>query len=135
MILQNKSSKNQIKVEEEEPQEYVVDKHVDPIEETDLDALLMKINMNEVKEENIVKVPEVKKNLSILKKVSGVIDYFFEMKKDKIKGSIPKYLYDLTLDILYYKRCQQYSNKNNILYIRLPLIVISNKYFSNFISF
>ena len=136
MILQNKNSKNQIKVEEEEePQEYVVDKHVDPIEETDLDALLMKINMNEVKEENIVKVPEVKKNLSILKKVSGVIDYFFEMKKDKVKGSIPKYLYDLTLDILYYKRCQQYSNKNNILYIRLPLIVISNKYFSNFISF
>jgi len=135
MILQSKNSKGQIKIKEEEPKELIEDKHIEPLEDTDLDALLKKIESVEIKEENVIKEPEQKKNLSILKKVSGVVDYFLESKKDKIKSSIPKYLYDLTMDILYNKKCQQYSSSNNIIYVRLPLIVISNNYFSNFISF
>jgi hypothetical protein len=57
------------------------------------------------------------KNLSNLKKVSGVIDYFQEIEKNKEKVSVTEYLLDLVTDKVYLNRCQDF---NNICYTRLP---------------
>ena len=73
-----------------------------------------------------------KKELSPLKKVEGVIEYFQNIKTDKEKKTYPKYLSDVTLDILYNKKCM---NFNNLCYIKLPLIVISEKYCNSFKAF
>ena len=69
------------------------------------------------------------KNLSILKKVSGVIDYFQEIEKNKEKVSVTEYLLDLVTDKVYLNRCQDF---NNICYTRLPIIVIDHDYYYDF---
>ena len=112
---------------------------VKPIENVDLDELLKQVhelNINQKQEGNLVKEPEEKKKeLSRMKKVSGVIEYFQKKLLDNSKNSIPKYLYDLTMDILYFKKCQNYLSNSNIFHIRLPLIVINDDYYTEFISF
>lgn len=70
------------------------------------------------------------KNISILKKVNGVINYFQEIK-NKEKVSITDYLLDLVTDKVYLNRCQ---NFNNICYTRLPIIVIDNQYYYDFVK-
>ena len=135
MIIQNKTSGDQIVYKSDVIKNVEPIEHVEPVKDVDLDALLNEINQSEPQVGNLVKVSEEKKSLSILKKVDGVIDYYQQIKKDKVKNSIPKYLFDLTLDILYFKRCQRFSSNSFICHVRLPLIVISNKYFSNFIYF
>ena len=132
MILQTNKSKEIIK---EEKEVYEVKEHIDPVEVTDLDALLDKLNIEEPQIGNLVKDKPEQKNISILKKANGVIGYFQEIKKDKVKNSIPKYLFDLTMDILYLEKCQLYNSKTNFFHVRLPIIVISNQYFIEFISF
>ena len=135
MIIQNKTSGDQIVYKSDVIKNVEPIEHVEPVKDVDLDALLNEINKSEPQVGNLVKVSEEKKTLSILKKVDGVIGYYQQIKKDKVKNSIPKYLFDLTLDILYFKRCQRFSSNSFICHVRLPLIVISNKYFSNFIYF
>ena len=71
------------------------------------------------------------KQMSILKKVNGVINYFQEIKKNKEKVLITDYLLDLVTDKVYLNRCQ---NFNNICYTRLPIIVIDNQYYYDFIK-
>ena len=70
-----------------------------------------------------------KKTLSPLKKVEGVLNYFQEIKQDKEKSSLPRYLYDITIDTLYLKKCQNFINK---CYVRLPIIVINMEYYEDF---
>ena len=135
MIVQKQTSSN-IKVNEfKEVLSDVSDKPIEPLDVIDLDIQLSNLKIEEPKIGNLVKDKQEQKNLSILKKVSGVIDYFQDMKKDKTKSSIPKYLYDLTMDILYLEKCQLYTSPTNICYVRLPLVVISNQYYIEFISF
>ena len=135
MIVQKQTSSN-IKVNEfKEVLSDVSDKPIEPLDVIDLDIQLSNLKIEEPKIGNLVKDKQEQKNLSILKKVSGVIDYFQDMKKDKSKSSIPKYLYDLTMDILYLEKCQIYTSPTNICYVRLPLVVISNQYYIEFISF
>jgi len=67
------------------------------------------------------------KQISILKKVNGVINYFQEIKKNKEKVLITDYLLDLVTDKVYLNRCQ---NFNNICYTRLPIIVPYLHYFN-----
>ena len=74
----------------------------------------------------------INKTLSPLKKVEGVLNYFQEIKQDKEKSSLPRYLYDITIDTLYLKKCQNIINK---CYIRLPIIVINKEYYKKFKSF
>ena len=130
MIMQNQASPKIIMHELKES-----DNPIEPLEDIDLDAQLEKLKLEEPKTGNLVEDKQEQKNLSILKKVSGVIDYFQEMKKDKTKSSIPKYLFDLTMDILYLEKCQLYNSPTNFYYVRLPLVVISNQYYKEFISF
>ena len=68
---------------------------------------------------------EEKKLLSPLKKVEGVLNYYQEIKKDKEKNSLPKYLNDLTINTLYSNNCQNFIND---CYIRLPIIIISQNF-------
>ena len=68
-------------------------------------------------------------NLSNLKKVNGVIDYFQEIQKNKEKVSVTEYLLDVVTDKVYLNRCQDF---NNICNTRLPLIVISHDYYYDF---
>lgn len=137
MILQNKQSGNIVKYNVSNKQ--VVEEKINPVEDVDLDKLLADINkleVNEVQMGNVIKEPEnKKKSLSQLKHVSGVLDYYKMKKLDKEKNSIPKYLYDLTMDILYIHKCQNFINNSYICYIRLPLIVINNEYYNLFIKF
>ena len=137
MILQNKQSGNIVKYNVSNEQ--VVEEKINPVEDVDLDKLLADINkleVNEVQMGNVIKEPEnKKKSLSQLKHVSGVLDYYKMKKLDKEKNSIPKYLYDLTMDILYIHKCQNFINNSYICYIRLPLIVINNEYYNLFIKF
>ena len=137
MILKNKKSINKVKYEEKG--DTTKNEKVKPIENIDLDKLIKELNEIDVsvnQKGNIVKEPEeTKKDLSRMKKVSGVIEYFQQKLLDKQKNSIPKYLYDLTLDILYFKKCQMYLSNSNIFHIRLPLIVINDDYYTEFISF
>ena len=124
MILKNKKS---------------ISKVNKPIDNDDLDELLKELNEFNVslkQKGSLVKEPEEKKkDLSRMKKVNGVIEYFQQKLLDKSKNSIPKYLYDLTMDILYFKKCQNYQSNNNIFHVRLPLIVINDDYYTQFISF
>ena len=130
MIMQNQASPKIIMHELKES-----DNPIEPLEDIDLDAQLEKLKLEDPKTGNLVEDKQEQKNLSMLKKVSGVIDYFQEMKKDKTKSSIPKYLFDLTMDILYLEKCQLYNSPTNFYYVRLPLVVISNQYYKEFISF
>ena len=106
-------------------------------EEYDLDNLLKKLNSIKINEPKLdfpfdFPMENEQKSLSILKKEQGVLDYFQEIKKDKEKSSIPRYLNDITINILYLKRCQDIINK---CYIRLPIIVIDQVYYYNFKNF
>ena len=71
------------------------------------------------------------KNLPILKKISGVINYFQEIEKNKEKVSVTEYLLDLVTDKVYLNRCQDF---NNICYTRLPIIVIAHDYYYDFVE-
>ena len=71
------------------------------------------------------------KSLSKLKNVNGVIDYFQVIKKNKEKVLVTDYLLDLVTDKVYLNRCQDF---NNICYTRLPIIVIDNDYYYDFIT-
>ena len=137
MILQNKIKGNLVKNEIKE--QYVVDEKIEPLTECDLDKLISDLNKVEMKEEqigNLVKEPEEKKKaLSALKHVNGVLDYFQQIKKDKVKSALPKYLYDLTLDILKLNKCQNYASKNQFIHTRFPLIVINGDIYDDFILF
>ena len=81
---------------------------------------------------DIIKEVNENKTLSILKKVDGVLNYYQEIQKDKKKNAIPKYLYDLTLDILYLEKCQDFVNKWSV---RLPILVIEQEYYEHFKEF
>ena len=83
-------------------------------------------------QEDIIKEVNENKTLSILKKVDGVLNYYQEIQKDKKKNAIPKYLYDLTLDILYLEKCQDFVNKWSV---RLPILVIEQEYYEHFKEF
>ena len=83
-------------------------------------------------QEDIIKEVNENKTLSILKKVDGVLNYYQEIQKDKEKNAIPKYLYDLTLDILYLEKCQDFVNKWSV---RLPILVIEQEYYEHFKEF
>lgn len=137
MLIESNTSKTKKSLEKKE--EYTINEPIQPILDfdTDLDAQIKSLQLEKEKLNlgNSVKINMEQKNLSILKKVNGVINYFQEIKKDKEKNYLPKYLFDLTLDILYLKKCQQYTSNSNLCHIRLPLIVISKIYYSNFISF
>ena len=89
-------------------------------------------NLLKQQRQNLLKQQE--KNLSQLKHASGVLDYYKMKKLDKEKNSIPKYLFDLTTDILYYKKCQVLISNSYICHIRLPLIVINSEYYDLFIK-
>ena len=137
MILKSKKSKTQAKYKVKG--DNTKNEKVKPVENVYLDELLEEFNKCNVslhQKGNVVKEPEEKKKeLSQLKKVSGVIEYFQQKLLDKTKNSIPKYLYDLTMDILYFKKCQNFQSKSNIFHTRLPLIVINNDYYEEFILF
>ena len=77
---------------------------------------------------DIVKEKEKKKYISILKMQRG-FKLFSRNKKDKEKNQIPRYLYDLTMDILYLGKCQ---NNINICHTGLPIIVIDQEYNKDF---
>ena len=108
-----------------------------------------KINISSIEEKDNLKVSAIDPNLNLpgdkvieselkekalspLKKIEGVINYFQEIKKDKEKSSLPKYLSDITIDKLYLKKCQ---NINKMCFIRLPIIVINQEFCLNFKQF
>ena len=123
MILQNKTSVSILDykpliVNDKSQVEKVKETQINPVQDVDLDKLLNDLNKLEVKEQQqgnvVIESNDKKKNLSQLKHVSGVLEYYKMKKLDKEKNSIPKYLFDLTTDILYYKKCQiLISNSNN----------------------
>ena len=144
MILQNKQSGSILDykpliVNENKVVEKVEETQINPVQDVDLDKLLNDLNKLEVKELQqgnvVIESNDKKKNLSQLKHVSGVLEYYKMKKLDKEKNSIPKYLFDLTTDILYYKKCQILISNSDICHIRLPLIVINNEYYDLFIKF
>ena len=144
MILQNKTSGSILDykpliVNDKSEVEKVKETQINPVQDVDLDKLLNDLNKLEVKEQQqgnvVIESNDKKKNLSQLKHVSGVLEYYKMKKLDKEKNSIPKYLFDLTTDILYYKKCQILISNSNICHIRLPLIVINSEYYDLFIKF
>lgn len=92
----------------------------------------IKLKEHENKEIN---VEDENKNFQKLKNVNGALEFFQTKKKDKILSSNPKYLSDLTQNILYDANCQTFLNKIGNTYIRLPLIIISYGYFNEFVNF
>ena len=144
MILQNKTSGSILDykpliVNDKSQVEKVKETQINPVQDVDLDKLLNDLNKLEVNEQQqgnvVIESNDKKKNLSQLKHVSGVLEYYKMKKLDKEKNSIPKYLFDLTTDILYYKKCQILISNSNICHIRLPLIVINSEYYDLFIKF
>ena len=144
MILQNKTSGSILDykpliVNDKSQVEKVKETQINPVQDVDLDKLLNDLNKLEVKEQQqgnvVIESNDKKKNLSQLKHVSGVLEYYKMKKLDKEKNSIPKYLFDLTTDILYYKKCQVLISNSYICHIRLPLIVINSEYYDLFIKF
>ena len=83
-------------------------------------------------DDKVLEDTQKSKELSILKKVDGAINYFAEKQKDIEKNPVPKYLFDITIDIPCIQRCQYF---NNICYTRLPLIVINEAYYKDFKMF
>ena len=123
MILQNKTSGSILDykpliVNDKSEVEKVKETQINPVQDVDLDKLLNDLNKLEVKEQQqgnvVIESNDKKKNLSQLKHVSGVLEYYKMKKLDKEKNSIPKYLFDLTTDILYYKKCQILISNSNI---------------------
>ena len=123
MILQNKTSGSildykPLKVNDKSQVEKVKETQINPVQDVDLDKLLNDLNKLEVNEQQqgnvVIESNDKKKNLSQLKHVSGVLEYYKMKKLDKEKNSIPKYLFDLTTDILYYKKCQILISNSNI---------------------
>ena len=109
MILQNKTSGSILDykpliVNDKSQVEKVKETQINPVQDVDLDKLLNDLNKLEVKEQQqgnvVIESNDKKKNLSQLKHVSGVLEYYKMKKLDKEKNSIPKYLFDLTTDIL-----------------------------------
>jgi len=92
----------------------------------------IKLKEHENKEIN---VEDENKNFQKLKNVNGALEFFQTKKKDKILSSNPKYLSDLTQNILYDANCQTFLNKIGNTHIRLPLIIISYEYFNEFVNF
>ena len=122
MILQNKTSGSILDykpliVNDKSEVEKVKETQINPVQDVDLDKLLNDLNKLEVKEQQqgnvVIESNDKKKNLSQLKHVSGVLEYYKMKKLDKEKNSIPKYLFDLTTDILYYKKCQILISNSN----------------------
>ena len=123
MIIQNKTSGSILDykpliVNDKSEVEKVKETQINPVQDVDLDKLLNDLNKLEVKEQQqgnvVIESNDKKKNLSQLKHVSGVLEYYKMKKLDKEKNSIPKYLFDLTTDILYYKKCQILISNSNI---------------------
>lgn len=82
--------------------------------------------------DNELKIKTLLKALSPLKTIDEVINYFKEIKKDKEKNSLPKYLSDIIIDKLDLHKCQ---NFNKICFIRLPIIVINQEFYNSFKNF
>ena len=70
-------------------------------------------------------IEDNEKTLSSFKKVEGVLNYFQQVRDNKEKDGVIKFLLDLVTDKEYLFRCQ---NFNNICFVRLPIIVIAQNY-------